>query len=85
MTLYRAVGCRHCNQMATAGASAYLNYCNRPLRYVGWSRAVPVMTNCAVRRSYQGMLTLRQSGWQRVLAGETTIAEVAAVATSELE
>jgi type II secretory ATPase GspE/PulE/Tfp pilus assembly ATPase PilB-like protein len=33
----------------------------------------------------EGMLTLRQSGWQRVLAGETTVEEVLRVATTELE
>lgn len=83
--IYRGVGCRHCNQTGYRGRVGIfeLLQSSADIRQLVSSGA----SHDQLRRTAlaQGMLTLRQSGWQRVLAGETTIAEVLRVATSELE
>ncbi len=82
---YRGVGCRHCNHTGYRGRVGIFELLQstaeiRDLVSTGASHD-------QLRRAAltQGMQTLRQSGWQRVLAGETTIEEVLRVATSELE
>lgn len=84
-TIYRAAGCRHCNQTGyrgRVGIFELLQSSTEIRRLVSSGASHDELRRAALE---QGMLTLRQSGWQRVLAGETTIAEVLRVATSELE
>ena len=83
--LHQAVGCRHCNHTGFRGRVGIfeLLLSTTEIRQLVSSGA----SHDELRRLAlaQGMMTLRQSGWQRVLAGETTIEEVLRVASSEFE
>ncbi len=84
-TMYRAVGCRHCNNTGfrgRVGIFELLQSTPEIRKLVACGASHDELRSSALS---QGMLTLRQSGWQRVLAGETTAEEVLRVATSELE
>lgn len=83
--IYRAAGCRSCNHTGyrgRVGIFELLQSSTEIRRLVSSGASHDELRRAALA---QGMQTLRQSGWQRVLAGETTIAEVLRVATSELE
>ena len=75
-TLYRAVGCRACRQVGykgRVGLFELLVTTNR-IRHLAHERASTwAMTQAALR---QGMCTLRQGGWRKVLRGHTTVDEV---------
>ena len=82
--LYQSVGCRHCNQTGFRGRIGIyelLQSTSAIRQLISSGASHDLLRQAALA---QGMLTLRQSGWQRVLAGETTIDEVLRVATSEL-
>jgi general secretion pathway protein E len=84
-TLYRAQGCRLCNHTGFRGRIGIfelLQSSSEIRRLVLTGASHDELRSAALA---QGMTTLRQSGWQRVLAGETTIEEVLRVATSELD
>ena len=74
--IYRAVGCARCNHKGYAGRTAMFEILTisasiRPLVSRGVdSKAIAA---AAIR---EGMLTLRDDGAAKVLAGETTIEEV---------
>ena len=82
-TLYRATGCRQCHGTGYSGRlaifellstdSAIRHLCTR-------SASTSEIRSHVLSR---GMMTLRQSGWQRVIAGETTVDEVLRVCTDE--
>lgn len=75
-TFFQAVGCRQCHQTGYSGRTAIFELlctdstirqlCTR-------SASTSELRDHALR---SGMQTLKQNGWQRVLAGETTIDEV---------
>ncbi|MCC6511633.1 MAG: type II/IV secretion system protein [Pirellulaceae bacterium] len=84
-TLFRAQGCRLCNHTGfrgRVGIFELLQSSSEIRRLVLAGASHDALRTAALA---QGMSTLRQSGWQRVLAGETTIEEVLRVATSELD
>lgn len=76
VTLYRGKGCRRCNQTGFSGRHAIheLLIITEPLRKMIFNRASSDEIKQFARR--QGMLTLRQDGWQKVMEGITTPQEV---------
>jgi len=77
--LYRAVGCRECRQVGYRGRIGLfeLLVTTDSIRQSSHDRASSwIIKDKAVQ---QGMRTLRQSGWDKVLAGRTTVDEVARV------
>ena len=75
--LYRAVGCRECRQVGYYGRLGIfeLLVTTEQIRKLAHDRASSwEIGNQAVK---EGMRTLRQDGWRKVLSGRTTIDEVA--------
>lgn len=83
--LWRNQGCRECHYSGYSGRVAIFELLiNSPqLRQLCMDRsAAGEIRNVAID---QGMKTLREHGWQRVLAGETTLEELVRVCPSEAE
>ena len=81
--LRRAVGCRACNQTGYSGRIAIFELltANSRIRRLCIDQApASLIRDAAVE---QGMQTLRQMGWQRVLAGETSLEELVRVCPVE--
>jgi general secretion pathway protein E/type IV pilus assembly protein PilB len=79
MKYYHGRGCEHCRQTGYRGRAAIYEICpvNEHLRRLVIRKETgSAMKNRAVK---DGMLTLRQDGWRRVLQGQTTIEEVVRV------
>jgi type II secretory ATPase GspE/PulE/Tfp pilus assembly ATPase PilB-like protein len=78
LTLYRGVGCDHCNHSGYRGRAGIheLMTVSRTLRHMIQTgrRADDLQTQALG----EGMRTLRQDGIEKVLAGVTTIEEVRA-------
>ena len=78
-TLYRAVGCRECRQVGYRGRVGLfeLLITTDDVRQMSQERA----SSWAVKQAAlkQGMRTLRQSGWEKVLVGKTTVDEIVRV------
>ncbi|OHB80966.1 MAG: general secretion pathway protein GspE [Planctomycetes bacterium RBG_16_64_10] len=81
--LYRAVGCRHCRGSGYLGRTGLyeLLTTNDEIRHLAVERAGShVIKKAAVAA---GMRTLRQDGWSKVLAGQTTVDEVIRVTRAD--
>ncbi|MFH1921443.1 MAG: GspE/PulE family protein, partial [Planctomycetota bacterium] len=78
-TVYRAVGCRACRQVGYRGRVGLfeLLVTTPKIRQLAHDRANAWDIGQAARR--QGMVSLREGGWGKVLAGRTTIEEVVRV------
>jgi len=79
MKYYHGRGCEHCRQTGYRGRAAIYEICvvNEHLRRLVIRKETgSVMKHRATK---DGMETLRQDGWRRVLLGQTTIEEVARV------
>lgn len=77
--LWRGRGCRACHQTGFSGRIAVFELLetDTEIRQMCIARASSsVIQNYAVSR---GLISLRQSGWQRVLSGQTTVEEVSRV------
>ena len=74
--LYRALGCRACRQMGYAGRSGIyeLLETSEDVRRLAHDRASTWDIDKAARKN--GMRSLRQDGWRKVLLGETTVEEI---------
>jgi len=74
--LYRATGCRECRQVGYRGRVGLfeLLVTTEKIRQLSHDRA----STWAIQKAAveQGMITLRNDGWRKVLAGRTTIEEV---------
>ncbi|MFM7037645.1 MAG: GspE/PulE family protein [Planctomycetaceae bacterium] len=84
-TLWKAVGCRECRGTGYSGRIAIfeLLLTGPRTRTLCMERAdASAIRDDAVR---QGMQTLRQNGWQRVLAGQTSLDELIRVCPLESE
>ncbi len=82
-SLFRAVGCRECNQTGYAGRVAIFELLinNSRIRRLCMEQApASEIRTVAVQ---QGMQTLREMGWQRVLDGETSLEELVRVCPIE--
>lgn len=77
--IYQAVGCRKCRQVGYSGRMGIyeLLVTNEEVRQLAHDRASTWEIKKAAIRN--GMVTLREDGWKKVLAGQTTIDEVARV------
>ena len=83
--LWKAAGCRECRGTGYSGRIAIfeLLLTSSQTRALCMQRAdAAAIRDDAMR---QGMRTLRQSGWQRVLAGETSLDELVRVCPLENE
>jgi general secretion pathway protein E len=78
-TLYRAAGCRSCRQLGYRGRVGLfeLLVTTPQVRKLAHDRANAWTILQEARR--QGMRTLRECGWKKVLTGQTTVDEVARV------
>jgi type II secretory ATPase GspE/PulE/Tfp pilus assembly ATPase PilB-like protein len=80
---YRGSGCDHCRQTGYVGRVAIYEMCvvTEPLRrLILQKRDGSELKQCAIA---QGMETLRQDGWRRVMQGITTIEEVVRVTQTD--
>ncbi len=82
--IYRAAGCAACHHTGYRGRIGIFELLRstKEIRQLVSSGADQDQLRTVALA--QGMITLRQSGWMRVLAGETTIDEVGRVATMEM-
>ncbi len=83
MTFRRGAGCENCRQTGYQGRLAIYEIClvTEPLkRLIMQKRDGGELKQCAIN---QGMLTLRQDGWRRVVEGKTTIEEVVRVTQTD--
>ena len=83
ITFRRGAGCENCRQTGYQGRLAIYEICviNEPLkRLIMQKRDGGELKQAAVG---QGMLTLRQDGWRRVIEGKTTIEEVVRVTQTD--
>lgn len=82
-TIYRANGCRKCGSSGYSGRVALIELLvpDEGIRRLCLQKAAPSAVRAAAIE--RGMSTLRQSGWQRVLSGQTTIAEVLRVTEAQ--
>jgi len=79
----RGAGCENCRQTGYQGRTAIYEFCriNQPLRSLIVQKATG--SDLKTRAIADGMLTLRQDGWRRVLAGQTTVEEVLRVTQND--
>jgi general secretion pathway protein E/type IV pilus assembly protein PilB len=83
--IFQARGCEHCRQTGYQGRAALFEICRvTPAMQEMISEGKPGEVLRA-KAMEEGMIPLRQSGWNRVIAGTTTIEEVVRVTASELE
>ncbi|MCH7752792.1 MAG: Flp pilus assembly complex ATPase component TadA, partial [Planctomycetes bacterium] len=75
-TLYQARGCRHCRELGFAGRQGIFELCptTDAVRQLAHDRA----SSWEIRRAAlaDGMRTLRQDAWLKVISGATTVEEV---------
>jgi type II secretory ATPase GspE/PulE/Tfp pilus assembly ATPase PilB-like protein len=83
MRYYRGRGCEHCRQTGYRGRAAIYEICvvNENLRRLVIRKETGSMMK--QRATLDGMETLRQDGWRRVLLGQTTIEEVVRVTAQD--
>jgi type II secretory ATPase GspE/PulE/Tfp pilus assembly ATPase PilB-like protein len=83
-TLYKGTGCRSCRQSGYRGRTGIheLMVANDTMRELIVNRVnAGVIRHEAMKG---GMKTLRQDGWRKVLAGQTTVDEVARVTAGDI-
>ena len=83
-TLYRGVGCRACRQTGYRGRTGIHELL---VTYDSTRELIVQRVNATHIRQEalkQGMITLRKDGWRKVLAGITTIDEVARVTAGDI-
>ncbi|MEA3189011.1 MAG: ral secretion pathway protein [Chthoniobacter sp.] len=80
---YRGAGCEHCRQTGYRGRAAIYEFCvvTEPLRRLVIEKATG--SELKHRAIADGMETLRQVGWRRVLLGQTTVEEVVRVTQND--
>jgi type II secretory ATPase GspE/PulE/Tfp pilus assembly ATPase PilB-like protein len=80
---YHGRGCDHCRQTGYRGRSAIYEVCmvTEPLRRLVVRKATG--SELKARAGIDGMITLRQDGWRRVLKGQTTVEEVVRVTQAD--
>ena len=80
---YRGAGCENCRHTGYQGRRAIYEICviTEPLKRLIMKKSDGgELKQCAIA---QGMLTLRQDGWRRVIEGKTTIEEVVRVTQTD--
>ena len=82
--LYRGTGCRSCRNVGYRGRLGIfeLLVANEKIRHMTVDR---VSSTVILKQALDdGMITLRQDGWRKVLAGQTTVSEVLRVTKGDL-
>src|SRR3954470_21310211 len=82
-TFYRGAGCDNCRHTGYRGRMAIYEICvvSEPLKRLIMQKVDGgELKQCAIR---EGMNTLRQDGWRRVVEGKTTIEEVVRVTQTD--
>jgi len=76
-------GCESCRQTGYQGRTAIYEFCviNQRLRQLIVRKATG--SELKNQATHNGMLTLREDGWRRVLAGQTTIEEILRVTQTD--
>jgi type II secretory ATPase GspE/PulE/Tfp pilus assembly ATPase PilB-like protein len=79
----RGAGCENCRQTGYRGRAAIYELCvvNEAMRRLVIGKASG--TDLKQQATEDGMLTLRQDGWRRVIKGQTTIEEVVRVTQAD--
>jgi general secretion pathway protein E/type IV pilus assembly protein PilB len=84
MRLYKGVGCRACRQTGYRGRTGIheLLVTGDPIREL----VVDRVNASRIRQEgiARGMTTLRKDGWRKVLAGQTTVEEIARVTAGDV-
>lgn len=83
VTYYRGVGCESCRQTGYRGRAAIFEFCPVTERLHRLIVAKSTGNDLKAQAVRDGMLSLRQDGWRRVLAGKTTVEEVVRVTQSD--
>jgi general secretion pathway protein E/type IV pilus assembly protein PilB len=84
LKLFRGTGCRSCRNVGYRGRLGIfeLLVANEKVRHMTVERA---SSSVIVKQALDdGMVTLRQDGWRKVLAGQTTVSEVLRVTKGDL-
>ncbi len=81
----KAVGCERCRFTGYAGRRAIMEMCILSPRLEEMITAREPGTVLRPVAIAEGMLPLRQDGWNKVIAGETTVEEVLRVTVSDVE
>jgi general secretion pathway protein E/type IV pilus assembly protein PilB len=81
--IYQAVGCRNCRNIGYSGRLGIyeLMINTNEIRQLAHDRASSWKIAQAALRD--GMVSLRQDGWRKVLAGQTSVEEVARTAKAD--
>ena len=84
MTLFKGAGCRSCRQSGYRGRLGLfeLLVASDPLRELIVARENAMRIRQQALK--EGMVTLRQDGWRKVLAGMTTLEEVCRVTAGDI-
>jgi general secretion pathway protein E len=83
VSLYRGAGCENCRHTGYQGRMAIYEICliSEPLKRLIMQKVDGgELKQCAIR---EGMISLRQDGWRRVIEGKTTIEEVVRVTQTD--
>jgi general secretion pathway protein E/type IV pilus assembly protein PilB len=83
-SLYRGTGCRACRNVGYRGRLGIfeLLVATEQIRHMTVERCSS--TVILKQALSDGMITLRQDGWRKVLAGQTTVSEVLRVTKGDL-
>jgi general secretion pathway protein E len=83
-SIFQPVGCDHCRHSGYQGRAALFEICMvTPAlqEMISQNRATELLRTKALQ---EGMVPLRQDGWNRVIAGTTTVEEVVRVTAADL-
>ena len=83
--IHQAVGCEHCRHTGYEGRAALFEIClvSPALQeMITQGKSAEVLR---ARALAEGMVPLRQDGWNRVIAGTTTIEEVVRVTAADVD
>jgi general secretion pathway protein E len=83
--VYQAVGCEHCRHTGYEGRAALFEIClvtPALQEMITQGKSAEVLR---ARALAEGMVPLRQDGWNRVIAGTTTIEEVVRVTAADVD
>ena len=84
-SIQQAVGCEHCRQTGYEGRAALFEICMVTPALQEMIAQGKSAEALRARALQDGMVPLRQDGWNRVIAGTTTIEEVVRVTAADVD
>ena len=81
--LYRPAGCRECRHTGYSRSRRTVRIAGRQRRDSPPGQRADQLATLKQAAREAGMQTLRQNGWRKVLAGQTSMAEVVRVAKAD--